>query len=213
MPRIQVCVQYGTPAPPRSVNLHSIGGKPTGVGFTTGRPTRPIPGKWSAQLGDAVRRHAAHLLVDNTWVSGGVFYGLSFQSERVENKQLANDLLQEMVQVIEPQPGPRFISGDFNQTSMPIMEWLESKGWADAQTIAHTRWGVDPQPTCKATSRKDFLMLCPRLQQHVQGIRVLHEPFPDHAVLDVLCGSLGRPEAIPKWLKPNPILFTTSQQT
>eukprot|EP00438_Fugacium_kawagutii_P019810 Skav227905 [mRNA] locus=scaffold146:48742:58424:- [translate_table: standard] len=198
---------YGTPAEPRGASRYSTGGKSTGVGFISSFPTRPIPGSWPEVTGHAVRRHAAHFLVDDTWVSGGVLYGPSFHSDRPEVKELTNQLLTEVVQVVEPQRGPRFIAGDFNQVSLPIMDWLETKGWTDLQSLALHRWGISPQPTCKATSRKDFLLLCPRLQACVQTIRVDQDPFPDHAVLSAWCSRLGTPESIPRWIKPAKIVL------
>lgn len=202
---------YGTPVEHRSGSVHSFGGKYNGVGFVTKFPTRPIPTKWSSQLGDLPRRHAAHFLVDQTWVSGGVFYGPSLHSERKEVKQHADALLQEVVQVIEPQPGPRFVAGDFNQTTLPIMEWLEDQGWMDAQTVALQRWNVTPMNTCKATSRKDFVMMCPRLQEHIQTVAVHHGIFPDHSIIHVTLSNLGSPQPIPRWFKPGAIQLTAKQ--
>lgn len=201
----------GHPVPARGGSIHSTGGKHSGVGFITACPARPVMHHWSEELGSWPRRHVCHFLVDQTWVTGGVFYGPSMNSERREVKDYADSLLREVVQVVEPQVGPRFVAGDFNQTTMPIIEWLETQGWLDAQTLALQKWNVTPMNTCKATSRKDFIMMCPRLIPHVQAVALHHNTFPDHSIIDVTLSNLGSPQPIPRWFKPGIIHFTPSQ--
>ena len=107
-----------------------------------------------------------------------------------------------------------FIAGDFNQLPGVLSEthqW-ESKGWKDAQTFALEKWGVQPTPTCKQTTRKDYIFLSPQLQRYIVSVSNSYDKFPDHSILSAF---IDIPTSLPPeayWYKPDKITFHSEEE-
>lgn len=69
-------LKHGPPAPSKSAVWTSTGGKHTGVAFLSSFPGRSVMGTWDSSIVESARAYAAHFLVQQTWVTGGVVYGL-----------------------------------------------------------------------------------------------------------------------------------------
>ena len=207
-------LSHGAPAPTKTASVLSTGGKHTGVGFLSSYPTRPIVVGWDKELWDTSRIHAAHFLVNQTWVTGGVAYGWAYQSESLQVKANTEALLQQLTAQVLIHPGPKFICGDFNQHPKAMQEtqiW-ENQGWVEIQDWAYRRHGIHPSNTCKGTSRKDFLYISPELQNCIEASFVHQETFADHAVLRASFHALSIPEVIHSWPKAKGIQLTDQQQ-
>lgn len=207
-------LSHGAPAPTKTASLLSTGGKHTGVGFLTSYPVRPIVTGWDSELWNTSRIHAAHFLVNQTWVTGGIAYGWAFQSESSQVKANTEALLQQLSSQVLMHPGPKFICGDFNQHPKAMQEtkiW-ENLGWIEIQDWAYRRHGINQAFTCKGTSQKDFLYISPELQQCIAATYVQQDIFADHAVLKASFQSLSHPEVIHSWPKAKSIQLTEQQR-
>eukprot|EP00438_Fugacium_kawagutii_P031921 Skav218985 [mRNA] locus=scaffold1532:496116:500942:- [translate_table: standard] len=197
----------GAAVAPKSSSKFCTGGKHSGVGFVTQHPCRPVGGKWEEEAWQTARVHAAHVLVDGHWVTGGVCYGFSYQSWKATVKEATNALLQQVADKVLSFPGPKFISGDWNiePAQCEFVQMLRSLGWQDIQDLAMQRWQISPVPTCKGATRKDYMMLCPMMQERVASCQVRNEIFPDHAVLVAQIAKIGGIPMEPVWHKPHRI--------
>ena len=204
----------GAPAPTKTSSILSTGGKHTGVGFLSSHPIRPIVAGWDDDLWQTSRIHAAHFLVNQTWVTGGVAYGWAYQSDSLQVRAETEALLQQLTSQVMIHPGPKFICGDFNQNPGILREpkiW-ESKGWIEIQDWAYRTQGIIPSETCKNTTRKDFLYISPELQTHLKASFVHKDIFADHAVLEASFQALSKPESIHTWPKAKEIKLSDQEK-
>eukprot|EP00438_Fugacium_kawagutii_P009864 Skav229361 [mRNA] locus=scaffold3209:151155:155840:- [translate_table: standard] len=200
----------GMPAPPRTEGLGCIGGKQVGVSFLSSFPTRAQKTGWQADLYKTARIFASRFLVGEHWVHGGIAYGYSFQSDSSAVCDETDRLLQELTRQVEPHlRGLKFFGGDFNQHPGRLSEcriW-EEWGYREVQDIAYELWGVPPGPTCRKTSRKDFLYLSPDLQRLITAVVNRDDLFPDHSVLFAKFQWPSKPKTPFQWRMPKPIQY------
>lgn len=172
----------GYPVPPSRDNTGSW----RGVGILSKTPVRHIPNSWPDEIACSSRVMAFTTLVDDLWLTGGVVYGEP-DSHHYPHRLMHNEALLQAVigSVGFLMQGPRFIAGDWNVSSgeLPAFDTLEGLGFRDLQDIAFERWGIVPQPTCKTKTRKDFCFVSPELQALLVQVDVLHDVWPDHAVV------------------------------
>ena len=161
------------------------------------------------------RLAAASFWTGTCWITGGVVYGYASQAHTQEVQDDTNDLLHQLtMQVVEGPHSMAFIAGDFNQLPgvlSEILQW-EAKGWKDVQTIALEKWGVQPTPTCKRTTRKDFIYISPQLQKYMVSASNSYDRFPDHSILSAY---IDIPTALPPeafWFKPDKITFHSEEE-
>eukprot|EP00435_Cladocopium_sp_Y103_P066720 s4_g29.t1 len=173
--------------------------------------TEPIKNGWNAELYSTGRLHAATFQVGSQWIAGGVVYGYASGTDQATIRTNTNMLLQQMTsQIVDHFPGPAFIAGDFNQVPNVLPETIhwERKGWKDIQTWMQEQFGIVPSPTCKMTSRKDFIYLSPSLQQYLRAGSNEQGVFPDHSCLTAKLVFPGKPSPVPRWIKPKPLDYT-----
>eukprot|EP00438_Fugacium_kawagutii_P022163 Skav235761 [mRNA] locus=scaffold803:461046:465992:+ [translate_table: standard] len=192
---------------PRSRSKWGTGGVQSGVGFLASNLIRKVPGRFDESLQAGTRMHAAHFWTGATWITGGVMYGVSMHSEKPEVREITNKMLVEVADKVLPYPGPKFLAGDWNQVpgKLAFVAELESRGWKEVQDVAKHKWGQAIVPTCKLATRKDYLMLCPEMQQLVERVQVVNYTFADHAILLADMKDVKKPEAVPRWRRPQPI--------
>ena len=174
----------GHPAPARA---HSqVAGGYKGVAVISKHPTRSVPTCWPESIQRSSRAMVSASYIHDQWIVAGTMYGEPesgmYPRAKFHNEALLNALV---TQVCSLSSGPRYIAGDLNSEldSLPSFTLLEQAGFCDIQTIAQHRWGCTPQFTCKGRTRKDFLFLSPELQAQLVGVHVIHDIWPDHAVL------------------------------
>eukprot|EP00438_Fugacium_kawagutii_P006137 Skav234012 [mRNA] locus=scaffold3484:101932:106917:+ [translate_table: standard] len=204
----------GNPVLPKSSSKFCTGGKHSGVGFVSTQPCRPVGGKWEPSAWQTSRVHAAHLMVDGHWITGGVCYGYSYQSWKASVRHDTDALLQQIATKVLPFPGPKFICGDWNMEpeKCDFMHALKMMGWQELQDVMQARWNIRPVPTCKGATRKDYLMLCPMLQDRLISGKVHNDVFSDHAVLQASLARVGGVPREPVWIKPMKIELSREQR-
>ena len=200
----------GHPAPYRTNNLRSVGGKHTGVAFVSPYPSRQLAHGWQRSLYTTSRLAAAAFWVGSSWIFGGVAYGFAHDAHTKEVQMQTDELLQELTQQVVHSGQPlAFVAGDWNQEPGVLSEPLkwEQKGWKDVQTLARQRWGIQEVVTCKHATRKDFLYLSPGLQELLMSVTTTWDHFTDHSCLQAI---LKEPSVSPleaRWFKPRPISY------
>ena len=97
--------------------------------------------------------------------------------------------------------GPRIVAGDFNHNleDLEQLQLWKSLGWTEAQTLAQSLWGHEPQPTCKHATRRDMIWLSPEAASLVAKVEV-RDLFLEHALVKV---SLRVEDSLPPtWPQP-----------
>ena len=159
-----------------------------GVGVLSKVPVRPIPSSLPVLIQDSGRALLFTTLFGDAWITGAVIYGEPnahhYPSFLKNNEHLLHHAA---AHVCNLSSGPRFISGDWNvqQDSLPAFGLLAQAGFRDIQDIALERWGQPIQLTCKGKSRPDFMYVSPELADLLTEVEVIHDVWPDHAIL---CG-------------------------
>lgn len=198
----------GAPVPPKSQGKGCIGGKHLGVGFMTEFPTRPHFAGWDTQLHTTARIHASRFMIGHSWVEGAVCYGFAAQSHNPEVRARTDALIHEISRQIHPAArGYKFVAGDFNQLPNKLAEpasW-EEQGWIEVQDLAEAKWQVQPQATCKHSTRKDYIYVSPDLAKLIKGVQVQTGVFPDHSVLRAEFHHPAPPLDRFMWPTPQPI--------
>ena len=200
----------GHPAPYRSANLRSCGGKHTGVGFLSPFPCRQIAHGWQQRLYSTSRLVAAAFWIGSSWIFGGVAYGFAHDAHTREVQQNTDELLQELTtQVVHCGHPLAFVAGDWNQEHGVLLEPLkwEQWGWKDIQTLAAQRWGIRETVTCKHTTRKDFLYLSPGLQDLLISVSNTWDFFADHSCLQAVLHDPSAPPLEARWFRPRIIPY------
>eukprot|EP00438_Fugacium_kawagutii_P025214 Skav222623 [mRNA] locus=scaffold4205:177327:186767:+ [translate_table: standard] len=207
-------LSHGSPAPRISTTLGSVGGTHTGVGFISSFPMRPVPGHFDVPPEHRDRVHAAHFWMGKQWISGGIVYGFARHAETASVRDATNKLIEAVAEKITIQEGPRFIAGDWNQEPghLAMEQWLISEHWVDIQSHAQAVWGVLPQPTCKGKTRKDYLYICPRMQELVSRCLIKHHVFADHSIVQGQFQDVDPPREVPIWRHPAPLPWDHDNQ-
>ena len=176
-----------------------------GVAMLSKHPTRGLPSGMPSSVTNSGRAVLSTTLLADVWISGGTVYGEPDGHRYLRNTEF---LLHHVAShVCHLCTGPRFVAGDWNvcQDSIPAFGILMQAGFRDVQDLALEKWGIQIQNTCKSKTRKDFLYLSPELQEIFCGIEVLHDVWPDHAVL---IAKFKSPHAMPKvFTWPAPAAF------
>ena len=93
--------------------------------------------------------------------------------------------------------GPRFLAGDFNllpsELHLELLDQWRALGFREVQDIFWERAGIEPRPTCKHCTRKDYLFLSPELQEALVSFHLDDTIFPDHSVLSASLGAVPSP--------------------
>ena len=184
-----------------------------GVAAVSRMPTRAIPSAMPQCLQDSGRALMVASLVGDAWVTGAVLYGEPdghLYPNHVRNNEYL--LHHAAAQICHLSTGLRYVAGDFNviQDSLPSFDILRRAGFRDAQDVAFAKWGQPIVPTCKQTTRKDFLYLSPELQELLLAVHVTSDVWPDHAILK---GCFQMPKQAPHtwtWPQPQPMPWPRS---
>ena len=103
------------------------------------------------------------------------------------------------------------VAGDFNvlPDSLPSFKILENAGFRDIQTIAFERWGIQPVPTSKGKTLKDYCWISPELQQLLTNVVVDSTVWPDHSVLQATFWHVTKSLPRQVWVPPAPFDWPT----
>ena len=157
-----------------------------GVGVLSRTLVRQVPQDWDPAISRSSRAMVFTTLVDDLWLTGGVVYGEP--DSKLYPSRLANTeaLLQAVVSTVGYlSTGPRVIAGDWNVShgELPVFDLLQQAGFRDLQDVAEDRWRIQPVPTCKFKTRKDFCFISRELQDLLTHVSVITDLWPDHAVV------------------------------
>ena len=167
-------------------------------------PTRHLTVDWPPSLQHSSRLVAGVSFVRGLWISGIVVYGTPVGPTHPHARQTTEGLLHAAVVRIQQSVGCRFVAGDFNHDH-DVLEGvakLRALGFQDIQDLCYHRYGCCPQPTCRGTTRRDFLFVSPELAARFVACRLDSLAWTDHAsVIGEFVGVSG-PET--KFLWPIP---------
>ena len=194
----------GQPCPLRPHSEHV--GSWSGVSVLSKRPTRAIPVKIDPDLFQSSRIQVTATLCHDLWISGAIIYGEPAGVLHPHAASHTDALVHAALDAIAAMPGFRFVGGDFNfECGLECFERLEQLGFQDLQTLAESHWGLTPQPTCKGSTRKDFLYISPELQQLLVDVKVIHDVWADHSVVVGYFQGHNADIETPVWRVPQPI--------
>eukprot|EP00438_Fugacium_kawagutii_P031058 Skav236760 [mRNA] locus=scaffold3662:70570:73518:+ [translate_table: standard] len=196
----------GHPVPSRSVRTAT--GVWRGVACISSKPTRALPHLWSEAVHASSRLGVFSTLINDMWITAGIMYGECESSQHPHYCEHNDQMLRELViQVCCYSAGPRVVGGDFNVTEDQITSFslLHEYGFRDIQSLAAERWGTPIVPTCKRTTRKDWMFISPELQSMLVATRVQDDLWSDHATLEAWFQ--GGVRDIPRyaWFVPQPM--------
>ena len=101
--------------------------------------------------------------------------------------------------------GPAVITGDFNRDLGDCVFWeeLRAKGWYDCAELAWERWQKPPEPTCKDSSRRSFILVNAAMAQFFLNCgTVEHYMFDAHPVLEATFDMGDKPAYKQVWSLP-----------
>ena len=173
----------GHPAPLRSNS--DTAGSWTGVLSFGDCPIRQVPCVWPPGLYPSGRIDLAVAHICGLEIAAATVYcpprGPTFPRAREMSEALLAPITE---QLVFGRSGPRVILGDFNcpaGTLVAMKHWV-AQGWIELQAFLHHTFGVEPQPTCKASTAPDQIWISPELFPFIVNGSVWNI-FPDHAML------------------------------
>ena len=118
-------------------------------------------------------------------VSGAVIYGYATSATNPQARAATDDLLSTITkQLVLGRSGPRYVAGDFNHSPEELTEvqYWQSLGWVEVQTLASMRWQHQITPTCKHKTVRDMIFVSPELACLCNSVSVCQH-FADHATV------------------------------
>ena len=206
--RVPVKFVSSQPAPLIRSSVGVIGGKSTGVGFITHHPGRNLPVQWQDEIQREARTQVAGFCIQGIWIKIGIIYGYAHRPTNLATQNRTDHLLSLVVdRIVNECTGPRIIMGDWNQPYgiLGQEKVLSSKGFVEIQCLAKELWNRPILPTCKKSTRKDFMWISPELIHQLIDVSIDEFVFPDHAVLSASFRPFANQEPIYMWPKPSPI--------
>ena len=183
-----------------------------GVAVISKHPTRNLPSGLPDGVMLSGRAMLATTLLSDMWISGGVVYGEPDGHRYPHHLRNTEYLLHHIAShVCHLSSGCRYVAGDWNvdQDTLPAFDILFQAGFREVQDLALERWGQPIAPTCKQSTRKDFLYLSPELQELLIGVDILTDVWPDHAVVVARFQSPFVMPPVHTWPSPDPFPWPT----
>ena len=173
----------GAPAPVRANSLWA--GSWTGVLQVSDYPCRPIGVHWPSGLYESGRIDVAQHYLESTSLQVATVYGYPAGPTWPDALTRTDNMLRCLTQeVVLGSRGFRVITGDFNHDIDRLEQcalW-RNQGWVELQCLAERLWGVEPRPTCKHATRRDYIWLSPEAAACCVKAQVL-DVFQEHSTL------------------------------
>ena len=153
---------WSKPVEPQKQNVSLLRGKASGTAIISSFPLRPYPEPMSKELWDTHRYvDAVVQLHTNCVLYFGSLYGAANTPTHVDPLALTNSVFQQAAERAMNFQGPAVIVGDFNWNLCDLAGWhtLVKMGWMDAAIVDSQIHGRNPQPTCKDSTRKSFILM------------------------------------------------------
>lgn len=189
---------WGHPCPARGCSI--AGGTTTGTTILANQPIRsmlhflPEAQKDTSRLG-------------TLWMILASCYGYARSGNHPDHLEDTDWLLHPLAEhMLAYTHRPAILAGDMNHslTELQAIQPLLQAGWIDLQDWMATHQGVLPQPTCKGSTRVDFMLVSPGALPYLTNGEILPDLVPTHAVLRA---SFSLPTAMTanQWPIPRPL--------
>ena len=202
-------VLAGAPAPLRPNSLWA--GSWTGVMQSSDYPCRPLTLGYPPSLYASARILSAQHYLGPHVVTVVTLYGYPSGPTWPDARLRTNELLAFLSkEVVLGGHGIRLIVGDFNHDVADLSElqtW-RSRGWAEAQQLAHAWWAQPIVPTCKGRTWRDFIWMSPEAQSILESVRV-DDVHQEHSTVQVALGINA--DSVPRQVWPLPQAVPWSQ--
>lgn len=159
----------------------SLRGQASGVAFMASVPLKPYRDQNIPTALQSTRVHFAYVQYGSTTILQCVLYGLSNGNERA--RELTNDLLAYVAEVLLSHHGPALLCGDFNHDlqHLPASQLLRQAGYVSILDLHQMLYGTTMPCTFKEQSTRDLILVSTELVGHVTSIGVQqHREFPGH---------------------------------
>ena len=152
-------------------------------------------------------------LCGSTWIHGAVMYGYAFQATSSRVQKQTDELLSiATTKIVQQMVGMRFIMGDFNQEEMlPQTTLWRQMGWKEVQLLRQELTGQEVEPTCKATTTKDFIWISPGLQPFFHHLDIVPHIYPDHSAICAHFLPFGKTPKVYHWHQPHSLPWNLIQ--
>ncbi|CAK9082890.1 Retrovirus-related Pol polyprotein from type-1 retrotransposable element R2, partial [Durusdinium trenchii] len=180
----QLRIHSGAAAPPRF--LGSAAGAWTGVLTMSDFPQQLVHPQWKGAEFESGRLLMNTVHIGGLTLTGSTLYGPANSPTWKQPLSLLSELIDTVTEeIVLGRSGLRYVAGDFNCDRMQLPQFHEwyRRGWRELQQVAYDRWQQPFQPTCKASTQRDFFWASPELLQRLQQVEVWHDLFPDHSVV------------------------------
>ena len=174
---------HGAAAPLRPGSAYAGGW--TGVTQISSNPLRSAQISWPGQEFQSGRVSVAMSRLGGVHVLNTVVYlpprGPTYPRARELGELLLEPISKE---IVLSKGGLRAVMGDFNAApgTLSAHKLWRQCGWVEVQEELFARFGVEPSPTCKGSSRPDQIWVCPELARLLTATAVV-PIFPDHDLL------------------------------
>ncbi|CAK9020036.1 unnamed protein product, partial [Durusdinium trenchii] len=180
----QLRIHSGAAAPPRF--LGSAAGAWTGALTMSDFPQQLVHPQWKGAEFESGRLLMNTVHIGGLTLTGSTLYGPANSPTWKQPLSLLSELIDTVTEeIVLGRSGLRYVAGDFNCDRMQLPQFHEwyRRGWRELQQVAYDRWQQPFQPTCKASTQRDFFWASPELLQRLQQVEVWHDLFPDHSVV------------------------------
>ena len=119
-------------------------------------------------------------------IYAAVMYGFPISNAYLDALQMNNDLFSPIAERALNFQGPATISGDFNCDLKDLVAWktLQNAGWWDAATLDSQLHNRPPQPTCRESTRRSFILVNPIVASKIFECRTCDDYlFSSHPLL------------------------------
>jgi len=200
----------GAPCPPRR---NGQAGNHSGVLLCSQYPARALPNGFDSDSFATGRIQVAGMMVDSTWVTIGMLYGVPCNATHQFARYQTETYLAELVERVGFQTaGPRIICGDFNYAvhELSQLQRLTDCGFREVQDLWAWRQGVSVSPTGRGSKRIDHMWISPELQGLLQRVHIAWDKWADHATVEATFGCQGLRQVSQVWAQPLPFPWPTN---
>lgn len=156
-----------------------------GVGIFSRYPTRALPNAFSPTAIGSSRLVCGTTCIGKFWISGIVMYGVPKGPTHPKARLNTDSLLGEALSCLRDIDGPKYLAGDFNHDlcDLPAAQLLSDLGMIEIQDLFCQQTGIQPRPTCRGRTRRDFLFISHHLVPHFRHLVVDPHSWVDHSAL------------------------------
>ena len=196
---------WGWPCPARAGSIS--GGITTGTTILATQPIRPmLHFRPHAQV-QTSRCAIATTRLGTMWMILASVYGYARSGNHPDHLEDTDWLLYPVAELMLAYTHrPAILAGDMNHnlTDLQSIQPLLQAGWIDLQDWLAKQEGQPPKPTCKGSTRVDFMLLSPGVLPYLKHGLVQEELVPTHSILKATL-ALPTIQTTMQWPIPRPL--------